>query len=120
VKFLADIGISIKSVTFLKNTGYRAVHLSELGLNSLSDAMILAKAKNEGFVILTHDLDFGELIAASGGVLPSVITFRLRNMKAANVNNYLDKILLSHTKDLEEGCVISVTEGQIRVRKLPI
>ncbi|HEY57982.1 MAG TPA: DUF5615 family PIN-like protein, partial [Anaerolineae bacterium] len=35
----------------------------------------------EGFVLLTHDLDFGELVAASGARLPSVVVFRLRNMR---------------------------------------
>ena len=31
-------------------------------------------------VLLTHDLDFGELVAASGAKLPSIVVFRLANM----------------------------------------
>ena len=42
-------------------------------MGRLPDMKILVKAKEEGRILLTHDLDFGELLAASGGSLPSVI-----------------------------------------------
>lgn len=42
-------------------------------------AFILEKALDEGRVLLTHDLDFAELLAASGGKAPSVIVFRQMN-----------------------------------------
>ncbi len=78
MKFLADMGISPKTVNFLKDQGYDAVHLHEQGLDRMPDSDILKKAGNENRVLLTHDLDFGELVAASGTVLPSVVIFRLR------------------------------------------
>lgn len=120
MKFLADMGISPKSALFLRDLGYDSFHLNELGLGKFADSDILLKAKIEGFVVLTHDLDFSELMAASKAKLPSVITFRLRNMKAENVNRYLKKILNSYQNELQTGVVISVTEGLIRIRKLPI
>jgi len=120
MKFLADIGISPKSIDFLKGLGFEAVHLSELGLHKLPDSEILAKARSENFVVLTHDLDFGDLLAASGGRMPSVIIFRLRNMKADNVNRYLRTILSSYQSNLERGLIVSVSERAIRVRELPI
>jgi hypothetical protein len=52
--------------------------------------------------------------------LPSVITFRLRNMKPASVNRYLREIVLQHQQALDRGAFISVTEGKIRVRLLPM
>lgn len=71
MRFLADMGISPRTVAFLRKLGYEAVHLHEEGLDRLEDLAILAKARKEGFILLTHDLDFGELIAASGARLPS-------------------------------------------------
>jgi predicted nuclease of predicted toxin-antitoxin system len=120
MKFLADMGISPKTVSFLRHLGYEAVHLHEQGLDRLPDSKILEKAVVEDSIILTHDLDFGELVAASGAQLPSVITFRLRNMRPDNVNQYLHNILLQHQDALIQGAVISVIEGRIRVRLLPI
>ena len=63
MKFLSDMGISPKTMVFLRNLGYEAVHLHEQGLNRLPDSEILKKAVLEGYIILTHDLDFGELVA---------------------------------------------------------
>ena len=93
MKFLADMGISLKSVSFLNDSGHDAKHLHDQNLYRLSDADILVKAKKEGRILLTHDLDFGDLIAASGANLPSVIIFRLRNMQPKQVNSYLKNIL---------------------------
>jgi len=47
-------------------------------LMKLPDAEILQKARSENRIVLTFDLDFGDLLAASGENLPSVIIFRLR------------------------------------------
>lgn len=46
---------------------------------SETSGMMSPKAVQEGRVVLTFDLDFGDLLAANRESLPSVITFRLRN-----------------------------------------
>ncbi|MFQ5687062.1 MAG: DUF5615 family PIN-like protein [Candidatus Scalindua sp.] len=120
MKFLADMGISPKTTDFLDKLGYNAIHLNDLGLNTLPDPDIMKKAKDEGYILLTHDLGFGELVAATKASLPSVIIFRLRNMHPDRVNHYLHKVISEYKKSLEHGAVISVTDGQIRVRQLPI
>jgi predicted nuclease of predicted toxin-antitoxin system len=120
MKFLADMGISPKTVSFLNSLAHDAVHLKEQGLQKASDSFVLEKALNEGRVLLTHDLDFAELLAASGGKAPSVIVFRLRNMHPDRVNICLNMIFKKHIEALEKGVIISVDEGLIRVRHLPI
>lgn len=120
MKFLADMGISPKATDFLDKLGYNAIHLNDLGLNTLPDPDIMKKARDEGYILLTHDLGFGELVAATKANLPSVIIFRLRNMHPDRVNHYLHKVITEYKKSLEHGAVISVTDSQIRVRQLPI
>jgi len=120
MKFLADMGISPRVVSALREQGHDAVHLQEQGLARMPDSEILAKSHTEGRVLLTHDLDFGELLAASSGRLPSVIIFRLKDMRANNVNFHLFKILEKQSSALEKGVVCSVTEHKVRIRELPI
>jgi predicted nuclease of predicted toxin-antitoxin system len=120
VNFLADMGISPRVVSALREQGHEAVHLQEQGLGKMPDGEILAKARAEGRVLLTHDLDFGELLAASGGKLPSVIIFRLKDMRADNVNFHLFKILEKQSAALEKGVICSVTERKVRIRELPV
>ena len=120
MKFLADMGISPKTVDFLRDLGHDALHLHDRGLDRLPDPAVLGEALDEQRVLLTHDLDFGELMAASGDNLPSVVIFRLRNMQPRHVNHYLHGIIAHHQGELEQGAIISVTEGQIRMRLLPL
>ena len=120
MRFLADMGISHRTVRFLREMGHEVIHLYERGLERLSDADVLAMARDDGYVLLTHDLDFGELVAESGARLPSVITFRLRSMRPGNVNRHLHALLEQHGEKLLGGVMVTVSEGSIRVRRLPI
>lgn len=119
MKFLANMGISPRTVEFLRARGHDAVHLHERGLDRLADIDILDKARSEGSIVLTSDLGFGELAYLSGKRLPSVIIFRLRPpMRSARVNDCLLRVINERKLDLEQGAILSVTENQIRVRRL--
>ena len=120
MNFLADMGISPRVVEKLRQKGHQAIHLQEVGLEKMADAAILEKARKEKSVVLTHDLDFGELLAISGGSLPSVVIFRLKDMRAHNVELHLFSLLKKHISALEKGAICSVTEGKVRISTLPI
>lgn len=120
MKFLADMGISPRTVNWLKNRGYDAVHLVEEGLETLPDDEILVKARNEGRILLTVDLDFGYLLAISGEQLPSVILFRLGNERYEIIHERLAEVLSLCERDLATGVIVSVTDETYRVRRLPI
>lgn len=120
MKFLADMGISLRTVSWLRSAGYDVVHLREQGLQKLPDDQILMKACAEERIILTVDLDFAQLLAVSGDSLPSVILFRLGNENYNVINQCLTDILNQCQEDLEAGAIISVNNENFRVRKLPI
>lgn len=71
-------------------------------------------------MVLTHDLDFSDLMAAGSGRIPSVVIFWLRDMRPHNVNRHLKLLLESHAEALEAGSIVTITEGRIRIRRLPI
>jgi len=52
--------------------------------------------------------------------LPSVIIFRLKDMRAANINRHLFSIINQQSEALNKGAVLSVTEQKVRIRTLPI
>ena len=120
MKFLADMGLARSTVAFLRAQGHDAVHLRDQGLQRLEDEEIIEKARAEGRVILTHDLDFGRIIAVSRANVPSVVTFRLNDMRPAQVNRYLAEVLAHFAEQLKAGALVSVNERGIRVRSLPI
>lgn len=64
MRFLADAGISPKTVEFLTQLGHEAIHVRTLGLQRAADVVLVERAR-------------GDILAL--GVLdkPSVIIFRL-------------------------------------------
>lgn len=80
--------------------------------------MLEARAASE--VIVTHDLDYGHLLAFSGEDSPSVIIFRLRNVLAEHL---FSRLLLARPEieiPLAEGAIVIVEDATVRVRRLPI
>jgi len=120
VRFLADMGVSMTVVSWLREEGHYATHLREEGLQRLADDRIFDKAIREERVVLTFDLDFSEIAALTGDELTSVISFRLRNTLPTNVISRLKAVLTASSKAIEEGVVVSVEDSRHRIRKLPI
>lgn len=63
MKILVDINLSPLWIPFLTGEGFTAIHWSQVGKATAADAEILDYAAAGSFVILTHDLDFGTLLA---------------------------------------------------------
>jgi predicted nuclease of predicted toxin-antitoxin system len=120
MKFLLDMGLAESTAQFLRTNGHDAVHLREQGLQRLPDEEIVVKAVAEARIVLTHDLDFGRSVALSGERLPSIITFRLSDMRAQNVNRYLADVLTRFSEEMEIGALVSIQNDSIRVRRLPV
>jgi len=61
MRFLADMGVSLRVVEWLRSSGHDAIHLRDDGLQKLPNGEIFRKAIREQRVVLTFDLDFGEI-----------------------------------------------------------
>ena|SRR3990172_973857 len=120
MRFLADMGVALGIVQWLRAEGHDTVHLREEGLQRLPNGEIFDKAATEGRILLTFDLDFGEILSLSGGRLVSVILFRLHNTRTPHVRERLAKVLTESGRDLDQGAVVVVEESRHRVRRLPL
>ncbi len=120
MKFLGDMGIAGSTIKWLRTQGHEATHLRDEGLQRLPDDKIFAKAETEKRIILTFDLGFGDIVAAAGKALPSVIIFRLQDQRPAKVNRRLEVVLREAAAELKDGAIISVDEKRYRIRRLPI
>ena len=120
MRFLADVGVSPKTVAFLRHLGHEATHARELEMQRAPDSDLVNRARLDDSVIVTFDLDFGDVLAL--GVLdkPSVIIFRLADERADSVNKRLSVVLAERATELETGSLILVEDTRYRVRKLPI
>ena len=113
------MGVSPRAVEWLRSSGHDAVHLREEGLQRLPDEGVFAKARAENRILLTFDLDFGEIVAMNAGSVVSVVVFRLRDTRTARVIERLADVLEQSSRALEEGAIIVVEDDRHRVRRLP-
>lgn len=120
MRFLADMGLSVQVVEWLRAQGYEAVHLREEGLHRLPNGDIFIKASSEKRIILTLDLDFSEIAALAKGDKASVVVFRLHNTRTAHMIKRLAAVLDVSKDALGKGAVITVEESRHRIRYLPI
>ena len=120
MRFLLDENIPPSLAVLLKKIGHEARHVVEIGYTSTPDFKISAFAAQSGEIILTHDTDFGTILALSGDNKPSVILFRLQATNNLTYINLLEKHLSAFEDNLLEGALVVIDEEKIRVRILPI
>ncbi len=120
MKFLCDMGVSLTVSKWLKSNNFDAIHLLDENFQRLSDDLIFEKAKQEDRIILTFDLDFGEILSRLKAEHSSVIIFRLENQTPINVIKHMEVILTNYSTQLMEGVVLLITEKKYRIRRLPI
>ena len=120
MKFLLDENIPPSLAIKLKEVGYEARHVVDIGLNASPDFKITDFAASADEVIITHDTDFGTILALTGSTRPSVILFRWQKVATENLFKFLKEHLPSHEESLKEGALIAVDEDKIRIRSLPL
>jgi len=120
MKLLLDQGLPHTAAHRLRNAALDTVHTSECGLAKATDSAILEYAREHGQVVVTLDSDFHTLLALSDATAPSVIRIRIEGLRAEAASDLIETIVRRCHNDLNAGAAVSVTEKQIRVRKLPI
>ncbi len=104
----------------LARHGFEAVHWSTIGAATAPDQEILTWAGEHHFVVITNDLDFSAILAATAGATPSVVQIRTQDLLSDEVVSIVAKALGAHREDIERGALLSIDEGGTRVRMLPL
>ncbi len=98
MRLLADMGVDVRVVDWLRSQGHDATHLRDEGLQRLPN---------------------GEILALSKGRKAGVILFRLRNTRTPHVIQRLSSVLSDCVEPLERGGIVIVQESRRRVREFP-
>jgi len=120
LRLLADMNISPKTVALLRERGWDIVRVPELLPLDASDEQVLERARADGRVVVTQDLDFSALLALSGEDCPSLVTLRLAASDPEGVARRLLEVLPEVAEALQEGSAVTVEETSVRIRKLPV
>ena len=120
MKLLVDMNLSPRWVERLAGHGFEAVHWSTIGAATAPDVEILAWANEHGFVVVTNDLDFSAILAASAQATPSVVQIRTQDLLSDEVVSTVVHAIESHRDHIQRGALLSIDEAATRVRMLPL
>jgi predicted nuclease of predicted toxin-antitoxin system len=120
MKIVVDMGLSPAWCPVFEQNGIEALHWSEVGNPKAKDREILAWARENQFVVFTHDLDFGHLLALTHAAGPSVIQVRSEDVLPESIGDVVLRALRQHQALLDSGALVVVEPTDFRVRILPI
>jgi predicted nuclease of predicted toxin-antitoxin system len=120
MKILIDMNLSPRWANLLTNAGFEAAHWSTLGAANAPDVEIAAFARINDYVVLTHDLDFGAILAATQGDKPSVVQIRSEDLSLELIGKPVINALRQMTAELDEGVLLTIDPSRTRVRLLPL
>jgi len=120
MKFLLNMNVPPQLGKRLTAQGHTCRHVRDIGMARADDLEIVAEAKAHQEIILTHDLDYGTLLAFSGESKPSVVIFRLRNTHPDYLFRRMMNIWSEIQNALLEGAIVVLEDATLRIRQLPI
>ena len=120
MKVLIDMNLSPRWESLLARAGVMSAHWSTLGARTAPDSEIMAYAAANDFVVLTHDLDFGTILAATHGSKPSVVQIRAQDVSPEAVGKHVVDALHQMTAELASGALLTIDANRMRLRVLPL
>jgi predicted nuclease of predicted toxin-antitoxin system len=105
----------------LTAAGHEAVHWSVLGASNESDWAICEYAREQGFVLVTNDLDFPRILAHTFNKKPSVILLRGEPLVPELRCNALVAAIDECSAELDAGAILTLDwSDRPRARLLPL
>ncbi|MDN5872660.1 MAG: DUF5615 family PIN-like protein [Nitrococcus sp.] len=114
------MNLSPRWCVFLAGAGFDAIHWSALGCADASDTEIMAFAAEHEDVVLTNDLDFSAILAATQGGKPSGVQIRADSLSPDTIGQQVVNALRQGESDLKAGALLTVEPGRSRLRILPL
>jgi predicted nuclease of predicted toxin-antitoxin system len=106
VKLLIDMNLSPDWIAVFEQQEWEALHWSTVGDPRATDSVIMDWARANGYVVFTHDLDFGTLLATTRVQGPSVIQVRTQDIMPSSLGVRLVQILRQYEAVLEKGALV--------------
>jgi len=119
MRFLLDMNLPPAVAEWLQSKGHDAAHIREIGLGHLPDREVFARAAEEGRIVVTFDLDFGEIAGLAGATGATVLPLRLRLAHQDYLRQRLQAAIVEAAEALEAGATVVVEDARIRIRRMP-
>jgi predicted nuclease of predicted toxin-antitoxin system len=121
MRFLLDMNLPPAMAEWMRSDGHDAVHVRDLGQAQYPDYEIFAHAAADRRIVVTFDLDFGEIAAFARGAGIGVILLLLllRLARQSYLRDRLRAALVEAAEALQAGAIVLVEDARIRIRRPP-
>ncbi len=120
MKILIDMNLSPDWTAVFAVADIESVHWSTVGTPRAGDIEIIEYARANGYIVFTHDLDFGTILALTHAAGPSVIQVRTQDVLPSSLAVALISVVRDNKSALDRGALVVVDEARARVRILPL
>jgi predicted nuclease of predicted toxin-antitoxin system len=120
VRILIDMNLSPRWAATLRIAEFEAHHWSSVGAANATDAQIMAYAAEHDCIVLTHDLDFSAILAATKGGKPSVVQLRADDIGPDAAGAVIASALRQMSEELRQGALLTIDLTRTRLRLLPL
>jgi predicted nuclease of predicted toxin-antitoxin system len=120
LQLLIDMNLSPDWEPWFKANGIDARHWSQVGNHRASDTEIMDWARVHACVILTHDLDFGTILALTRSRGPSVVQLRTQDILPDRSGQLVLNVIRQFQSQFVRGALVTVDAANARVRVLPV
>ena len=119
-RVLLDQRLAPGAALILRDEGWGAIHVSEIGLDRADDLDILEYARQQGLACVTLDHDFHAHLAIASSGNPSVILVRAEGLSAPQQAELVKRVWEVCGDSINEGAAVSTDGLTVRVHKLPL
>ncbi len=116
MRILADHCVWGKTIRFLKDNDFKVIRLKEVGNIASSDEEVLQIAHRLDVILVTNDLDFGDIRRYPPGKHQGIIVLRITTKNIGSVHLILLQFLNDYGRERIRGKLAIINSKSCRIR----
>ena len=120
IRVLLDQGLAPGAAAILRDEGWDAVHVADIGMQTADDVNILDVARSSGRICITLDHDFHAHLALTRSDGPSVVLLRVQGLHSTGQAALIRVVCEACAAALSAGAAVSADASTVRIRRLPL
>jgi len=117
VGFLIDECVGLPTINLLREFGYSVITVKDALLDGEPDSEILKQAVKEKRILVTEDIEFGNIILYPPKTHYGIILLRFRHRSENEIHAVLKMVLEEIQPDEFKGTLIVVDADKYRIRR---
>ena len=117
MRFLADESVYVAIVRALRDLGHDVVDLKEKKVYGVPDDEVFQLAVEQGRILVTMDLDFGNILLYPPGTHPGIIVLKLFELTVDGATNILRDFIQKTDESQIAKALVIVEPHRVRFRR---